>query len=106
MANFLLLYSGGKMPETATAQAASLQEWGAWYGGLGSATVDGGNPFLPGVKSVHVDGSVTEGPIGSQASGYSILKADSLDEAVTMAKGCPLLQMGGEISVYETFNVM
>ncbi len=106
MANFLLLYSGGSMPETEAAQAESMQAWGAWYGGLGAATVDGGNPFTPGAKSVHGDGSVSDGPIGSRASGYSILKADSIDDAVKMAKGCPVLKMGGEISVYETFNVM
>jgi hypothetical protein len=106
MANFLLLYSGGSMPETEAGRAEAMQAWGAWFGGLGAATVDAGNPFLPGVKSVHGDGSVSAGPIGSQASGYSVLKADSLDEAVKMAQGCPLLKGGGEISVYETFNAM
>ncbi len=40
------------------------------------------------------------------ATGYSIFKADSLNAAVAMAKGCPVLQGGGQISVYETFNVM
>jgi len=40
------------------------------------------------------------------ASGYSIIKADSLSAAVEMAKGCPILQSGGQISVYETFPVM
>ncbi|HKF37192.1 MAG TPA: hypothetical protein VKB35_09850 [Ktedonobacteraceae bacterium] len=40
------------------------------------------------------------------ASGYSIIKADSLDEAVTKAKGCPVLQGGAKIVVLETFNVM
>ncbi len=40
------------------------------------------------------------------ASGYSIIKADSLDEAVAKAKGCPVLQGGAKIVVLETFNVM
>lgn len=40
------------------------------------------------------------------ASGYSIIKADSVDAAVEMAKGCPVLQGGAQISVYETFEVM
>ena len=106
MANFVLLYSGGSMPATEAEQATVLQAWGAWYERLGSAVVDGGNPFTPLAKSIASDGSVRDGPVGTMASGYSIITADSLDAAVELAKGCPVLQGGGQISVYETFNVM
>ena len=34
------------------------------------------------------------------------LKADSLAAAVEMAKGCPILKVGGKLTVYETFNAM
>src|SRR5205823_86479 len=37
MANFVLLYSGGSMPETQAEQAAVMKAWEAWFGGLGSA---------------------------------------------------------------------
>jgi len=106
MANFVLLYSGGSMPATEAEQAAVMQAWGAWYQRLGSAVVDGGNPFTPVAKSIASDGTVSDGPIGTPASGYTIIAADSLNAAVGMAKGCPVLQGGGQISVYETFNVM
>jgi hypothetical protein len=43
---------------------------------------------------------------GGSASGYSILTAGSLDEAVDKAKGCPVLKGGASITVYETFAVM
>jgi hypothetical protein len=92
------------MPEPAE-QAAIMQKWGAWYESLGGAVVDGGNPFSPQVKSIASDGSVTTGPIGTQASGYSIISANSLDAAVALAQGCPVLQMQGQISVYETFEM-
>jgi len=52
MANFVLLYTGGGMPETEAEQAAALQAWGAWYGQLGSDVVDGGNPFTSQAKSI------------------------------------------------------
>ena len=40
------------------------------------------------------------------ATGYQIIKAESLGEAVEKAKGCPILTSGGQITVYETFQVM
>jgi hypothetical protein len=83
-----------------------MKAWMNWMGELGDALKDGGNPFTPAVKSIGADGSVSDGPAGSMASGYSIVKADSLDAAVEMAKGCPVLAGGATISVYETFAVM
>jgi len=106
MAKYVLIYTGGSMPETEAEMAAVLQAWGAWYGGLGSAIVDGGNPFSPQAKSITSAGAVNDGPVGTMATGYTILAADSLDAAVGMAQGCPILQAGGQISVYETFEVM
>ena len=65
-------------------------------------------PFTPLAKSIASDGTVSDGPgpLGMMASGYTILTADSLDEAVTMAKGCPMLDGGGQISVFEAFPAM
>lgn len=106
MANFLLLYSGGGMPETEEEQAAVMAAWGVWYEKLGEAVVDPGNPIAPEAKGITSDGTVSDGPIGSMASGYTILAADSMDAAVEMAKGCPMLDGGGAISVFETFPAM
>jgi hypothetical protein len=40
MANFVLLYSGGRMPETEAEQAAVLKAWTDWYGRLGRGRAD------------------------------------------------------------------
>ena len=106
MANYLLLYHGGKMPESEAEQKAVMDDWTAWYTKLGGAVVDAGNPFTPMAKSVASDGKVSDGPAGSMASGYTVIQADSLDAAAAMAKGCPVLKGGASISVFETFNVM
>lgn len=106
MAKYVLLYSGGSMPESESEQAQAMKGWEAWFGKLGKAVVDQGDPFTPKAKSVNSDGSVADGPVGGTASGYSIVEADSLDAAVKMAKGCPVLQGGAKISVYETLHVM
>ena len=106
MANYLLLYSGGSMPESEAEQAAVMQAWTNWFGQLGSALVDPGNPTTGQVKTIASDGTVSEGSELDMASGYSVIKADSLDEAVAKAKGCPVLQGGAKLVVLETFNVM
>lgn len=104
MANYVVVYSGGSMPKTEEAQAAVMAAWGAWFGGLGDAVIDAGNPFGPSA-SIAPDGSVTDGG-SSQLTGYSILKSDSLAAATTLTKDCPALSSGGAIEVYETFEVM
>jgi hypothetical protein len=106
MANFVLLYSGGSMGANEAEQAQIMQAWGAWFGKLGTDLVDGGNPFTPAAKTIASNGEVHEGPVGTLASGYSIIKADSLDAAVEKARGCPVLLGGGQITVYETFPAM
>jgi YCII-related domain len=80
MAKFLYLYSGGEMAETPEAQQEQMQAWTAWFGTLGDSVVDIGT---------------------SRLGGYSIINAESLDEAATQAKGCPVLQSGGSVEVYE-----
>ena len=106
MANFLLLYTGGSMPETQAEQAKVMQAWESWFGTLGSNLVDAGNPFTPQAKSIASNGKVSDGPVGTLASGYSIIKADSLDAAVELAQRCPVTQGGAQITVYETYPVM
>jgi hypothetical protein len=90
---------GGGMLETPEAQAQAMQEWGAWFAGLGEAIVDGGNPFGPS-RTVSADGTAAEGG-ASGLGGYSIVNADSLDAATELTKGCPVLAAGGSVEVYE-----
>jgi len=104
MAKYLLAYSGGSTPETEQEQAAVMQAWTTWFGQLGAAVVDGGNPFGAST-SIAADGSVGgRGPSG--LTGYSILRADSLDAATASAKDCPVLHGGGAVEVYEIVEVM
>ena len=106
MAKYVLLYSGGGMAATPAEQEKTLQAWGAWFGKLGKSIVDPGNPFSEKTKSIASNGNVKEGANGQRASGYSIVEAASIDAAAELAKGCPVLSSGGQITVYETFNAM
>jgi len=103
---YLLVYYGGGMPETPAQQARVMKQWTTWFTRLGSAIVDPGNPFSGKVSKIKADGSVANGPVGARASGYSIIEAPSLDKAIRLAKGCPVIKSGAQVAVYETFNVM
>lgn len=103
---YVLAYYGGGMADTPEEQAKVMEAWGAWFGGLGANLVDGGVPFTGNVKSVSSDGSTADGPIGERATGYSIISADNLDAATEIAKGCPVLQSGASIAVYEGQDMM
>jgi len=104
MANFLLTFhGGGPMPATKEEQDQVMTAWTDWFGALGDALVDGGNPISQ-ARAISPDGSVMEAT--SAPSGYSILKADSLDQAVALSKGCPVLVGGATVLVSETFPVM
>jgi hypothetical protein len=101
MANYVLVYSGGKgVSEDETERNAQYALWGRWFDALGSAVVDGG-AATGAAKTVGPGGSISDG--GSCGiSGYSIVSADSVDAAVQLAKGCPVLEIGGAVDVYET----
>jgi hypothetical protein len=99
MAKYLLAYSGGSMPETPAEQQKVMEQWMAWFGEMGSAVVDGGSPLAPSA-TIKPGGTVTQGGSGA-ISGYSILEAADAEQATKMARGCPLLDAGGTIEVYE-----
>jgi hypothetical protein len=104
MANYLLVFHGGSMPESQEEGAKVTQAWTDWFGKLGGAVVDQGNPVSQ-VRTIASNGSVSNGGV-NPSSGYTILKADNLDAAVALAKGCPVLAGGASIEVAETFEVM
>jgi hypothetical protein len=107
MTNYMLLYSGGMGPDDMSdaARQEVMAAWGVWYGKLGEAVVDGGNPFGMS-KGIASDGTISDSAELAGATGYTVIAADSLDAALALATDHPHLTGGGQISVYETFNIM
>lgn len=105
MAKYLYAYhGGGGMAESEAAQAEIMAAWGAWFGQLGPAIVDGGAPSGA-ASTIAADGSVVDGAGSNPVTGYSIISADSRDEALALAKGCPVLTSGGSVEVVELLEV-
>jgi len=91
MTEFIFTYRSpaGYRPGEPQAVAA----WQDWFAGLGPALRDIGRP---------VSDQVTVGTItadGTRLGGYSVVTAEGLDDALAMAKGCPLVAAGGGVEV-------
>ena len=71
-----------------------------WIGGIAAQNkfVGGNGLSFADAKVVHHKGVVTDGPFGEikeTLGGYVIVKAESVNEAVEFAKGCPILAGDG-----------
>lgn len=104
MAKYLFVYHGGKQPSSAADAKAVMDAWGAWFGSLGAAVIDGGNPVGKS-STVRSDGSLVDGGGANPASGYSLIEASSLEDARRKAAGCPLLKAGGTIEIAQAMDM-
>jgi hypothetical protein len=107
MANFLFVYRGSPDAQarmTPEEMQQNMQKWGAW---IREALQQGwmvnpGDALTPEGRVVHAKKVVTDGPFVESkeiVGGYSIVKADSIDQAAEYAKGCPGLLSGGKVEV-------
>lgn len=78
MPKYLFVYHGGKSaPSGADEVKKVMDAWGEWFGSMGSAVIDGGNPVGKS-STVRPDGSLSSGGGANPVSGYSLIEASSL----------------------------
>jgi hypothetical protein len=92
MSRFMVLHYGFEMPTPEVMHA-----WGAWFTSLGPALVDGGSNFGLGAE-ITVTGSRDLDEDPSPITGYCIIEADSLDAALALVSGVPVIDA---VRVYE-----
>ena len=93
MPNYLFSYRG-QSEHAAAPEGDPMAAWMAWFGQLGDAVVEMGNPIF----ARTVVGTATP---GTDLSGFSIITAPDLDAATALADGCPVLAAGGTVEVGE-----
>ena len=99
MTKFLITYEGSMPPPpTPEARDQMMSAFMAWAGEVGEHMVDPGAP-LGASRTVTSDGDTDE---PSAIGGYTIVEADSLDEAVGLVRGHPFLTRGGTLRVSES----
>ncbi|MFT3912272.1 MAG: YciI family protein [Ferruginibacter sp.] len=91
-------------PATQEQGQVIMKKWMEWLGGIAAQgkLTNQGNPLGSAGKVVRPNNVVTDGPyteIKELIGGFSIVKADSFEEAAEMAKGCPILEDGGNVEV-------
>jgi len=106
MKEFMMLFRHVPDPSYAPSQEDiqnEIKKWQDWIGGIAAqGKFDSTNQLGSEGKVVKADGTITDGPyaeVKEIIGGYIIVKAESEDEAVEMAKGCPILQIGGHVEV-------
>jgi len=104
MTKYLFVYHGGKQSESEAELAEVLDAWGAWFGSMGAAVIDGGNPVGKS-STIDSDGSVAENGGSNPTSGYSLIEAADLDDAIAKGRGCPILASGGSIELAEVIDM-
>ncbi len=76
----------------------------AWFRELGEAVVDMGAPFGASA-TIASDGTPSQGSGPDPATSYIVIEATTLHDAVGKAKGCPGLNSGGSLKVYEAVQM-
>ncbi len=103
MPKFIFAYHGGKMPETPEEGEAQMQKWKDWFAGMESSVVDPGNPVGMS-KTVSASGVADNGG-SNPLSGYTIVETANEQEAVELAKGCPICGEEGSVEVAEIVDI-
>ncbi|MDH5776729.1 MAG: YciI family protein [Gammaproteobacteria bacterium] len=103
MKQFVFVYLGGNQPSSPEEASKHFEKYMGWLSSLGDAVVIPTIP-LKDTTTVSPDGKVELG--GSSAmSGFTILKADSMEAALSIAKECPFLEIGGSLEVSEMMQM-
>ena len=104
MPNFIFAYHGGTKPEDETEIEKSMNGWRDWMKNiLGDSIVDAGNPV--GLSKTLNQSGVENNGGSNPLSGYTIIKADNMEQALEMGRGCPIMGEGGSIEVAEIIEL-
>jgi hypothetical protein len=101
MKEFMFLYRGGDqswLTASAEEKNAVMAKWAAWMEALGKKgqLVTGGSPLeYSGKRLLKKDGVLTDiaaSEVKELVSGYSIIKAESYEQAAAIARDCPIFR--------------
>ncbi len=101
MPRFLYVFRGG-MPKTPEEGQKMMTDWNAWLTDLGDAVE---NPGAGVGKSRFVTGDGKDTSDAHPVSGFMLVHAEDIDEAVAFARKCPIFSADGTIEVAEAMQM-
>lgn len=112
MNEFMMIFRHPVPGETALSPEqlqTGIELWQNWIGGIAAQGkfVSTNQLGFQG-KTLRPGRVVTDGPyaeVKEMVGGYVIVKAASLQEAVDLAEGCPILAMGGHVEVRDIMKI-
>jgi hypothetical protein len=108
MKEFMLLFrhpNFGGLSKSSPQEMQILQKkWHDWAAGISAQSkLSSSGMRLPlEGKVIRAGGVITDGPfveIREMLGSFIIVKAENIDEAVTLGHGCPILEGGGSVEV-------
>lgn len=109
MKEFLLVFRTdyNNMPQRTAEEAQMVtMQWMDWIKNIASENklVDRGNRLENSGRVLKPKDVVTNGPyteIKESIGGYTLIKAESYDDAINLSKSCPILSFGGTVEIRE-----
>jgi hypothetical protein len=105
MARFMFLYRrDADMQMSPDEMQKMMQRWNDWIAdGLKKGwMLDTGDGLLPDGRQVNAKKVISDGPFVESkeiVGGYSLIEAETIDDAAELAKGCPVFERGGMVEV-------
>lgn len=111
MKEFALIFHQTKAAASTKPSPQQIQERMNWLAGIAAAgklASKGNTLSATEAKTVRGDGVITDGPfteIKEFISGFVIVKTDTMEDAVSLAKANPVLKSGGIMEIREVIQV-
>jgi hypothetical protein len=104
VADYLYLYRGGRRGQSAEESDQIMKKWMSWMKELTESgnLKDPGQPLEAEGKVVQNGRTITDGPFAEAkdlVGGFTLVQAETLARAAELARGCPILEVGGSVEV-------
>lgn len=112
MTEFMMIFRNDYNPSfkpSPEQMQASIKQWQDWIGGIAaqgkflSTNRLGFEGKILKPNNIIADGPYAE--VKEIVGGYILVKANSIDEAMKLAEGCPILNIGGHVEVRNVLKI-
>ncbi len=104
MAQYIISYLGGNLPPSPEEATKHFEKYKEWLASLDDAIVSAANP-LKDTQTINPDGTIVNGSTTAM-SGFTVIKADSMEIALEYSKSCPFLEIGGTLEISELMQMV